>query len=111
VTTSDSFDLAFENPCDDDTVSTLTLAGQTDPTANRYDGQDFVFNYVAPTATPGLCTAITTCQSTSPSNSVIGCPEIVNGKFTLNYDTSVYEDETLIPGTYTITYQVVVGNS
>ena len=61
VTASDSFDLAFENPCDDNTVSSLTLASQTDPAANRYDGVDIVFNYAAPTATPSLCTAVTTC--------------------------------------------------
>ena len=95
--------MSFESPCGKNEFTSITETAQVNPTANKYDGQDFVFTYADFVVVPDFCDLDITCVDVSPVSAFVPCQELVSGGLTWNFDTDDYENG-LAPGDYTFNF-------
>lgn len=102
----------YLNPCKDLSIAKLTAppAGQSNPPDQDYSGTNTVFTYTEYTVEPSFCPITITCDSVTPVQADVKCPD--NGPFkgaftvTNNWDSSKYGDGGIEPGDYVYTFTV-----
>ena len=109
MTKQGTFELNFENPCEDKELVTITATTQTGviPVSDSYTSTDMIFTYNAYTVSPSYCNLTIKCKTVSPVNVNLLCQELdINGKLIWNFTPEDYTGRTVAPGPYVFTFDV-----
>ena len=72
-TSTTTFDVVFNSPCNRDDLTTVTATAQTNPDADQYTGTDFTFTYASFDVIPSYCDLTISCLAVNPTNTYVPC--------------------------------------